>query len=162
VAEAFVTLRDAGAVLHFGVSNFTRAQFELLSSRLAFPLVTNEIQFSALHLDTWHDGTLDFCQQHRIAPMAWGPLGGGRLFRDDDERATRVRLEMQAVGEELLGAGVEQVALAWLLRHPAHIVPILGTGKIERVCSAAQAIDLILTREQYFRIWTACTGERLP
>ncbi len=162
VAEAFVALRDTGKVLHFGVSNFTRSQFDLLSSRLPFPLVTNEIQFSVLHLDTWHDGTLDLCQERRISPMAWGPLGGGRLLSDKDERVTRVRAELEAVGAELGGAAVDQVALAWLLRHPSRIVPILGTGKIERVQSATGAFDLTLTREHYFRIWTASTGERLP
>jgi len=162
VAEAFTELRQSGKVLHLGVSNFTPSQFELLASRLSFPLVTNEVEFSVMHLDTWHDGTLDLCQRLRISPLAWGPLGGGHLFRDETERAVRLRSELQAVAEELGGASIDQVAVAWILKHPANIVPILGTGKVERVRSAVKADALELTREQYFRIWTASTGTRLP
>jgi len=161
VAEAFSQLRASGKVLHFGVSNFTPSQFELLASRLDFPLVTNEVEFSVMHLETWYDGTLDLCQRLRISPMAWGPLGGGHLFRDDTERAVRLRKELGQIGEAL-GASIDQVALAWLLKHPARIVPILGTGKVDRIRNAVKAESLELSREQWFRIWVASTGERLP
>lgn len=162
IAEVFGELRDAGKALHFGVSNFTPSQFELLGSRLPFPLVTNEIQFSPLYLDTYHDGTLDLCQRLRVAPMAWSPLAGGRLFSGNSEQATRVRAELEAVGAEHGGAPTDQVALAWALRHPSNIVPILGTGKIERVKVAAGAEAIELSREQWLRVWVASTGERLP
>lgn len=160
--EAFAALRRAGKVLHFGVSNFTPWQFDLLDSRLDFPLVTNQVEVSVLHLDALHDGTLDQCQQLGLAPMAWSPLGGGRLFRSEDEQAVRVRRALADVGEELGGASPDQVALAWLLRHPARIVPVLGTGKVERIQSAAQAEALTLSREQWFAIWTASTGREVP
>ena len=162
VAATFEELRDAGKVLHFGVSNFTPSQFELLGSRLDFPLVTNEVQFSALHLDTYDDGTLDQCQRLRVSPMAWAPLGRGRLFRGDSEQILGVRAELAAVGAELDGASVDRVALAWVMRHPANVVPILGTGKVERVCAAAEAAQLNLTREQWLRVWVASTGHPLP
>jgi predicted oxidoreductase len=161
VAEAFTALRQSGKVLYFGVSNFTPSQYELLASRLSFLPVTNEVEFSVVHLDTWYDGTLDLCQRLRISPMAWGPLGGGRLFRDDTEQAVRLRKELGQIGDSL-GASIDQLALAWLLKHPARIVPILGTGKIDRVRSAVQVESLDLSREQWFRIWVASTGERLP
>jgi len=162
VAEAFVELRRSGKVLHFGVSNFGSFPFELLASRLDFPLITNEIEFSALHLSAWYDGTLDLCQRLRISPMAWGPLGRGRLFREQNKWAEGLRQEMYDIGEKQGGATLDQVALAWILRHPARIVPILGTGKIERVRSAVGAEDLELSREQWFRVWVASTGKRLP
>lgn len=162
VADAFVELRKAGKVLHFGVSNFGPMQFELLASRLDFPLVTNEIEFSAMHLSAWYDGTLDICQRLRISPMAWGPLGRGRLFREQNKWAEGLRQEMYAIGATLGDASLDQVALAWILRHPASIVPILGTGKIERVRSAVGAEALELSREQWFRVWVASTGKRLP
>jgi predicted oxidoreductase len=162
VAEAFAELRQAGKVLHFGVSNFTPSQFELLASRLDFPLVTNEIQFSVMYLSTWYDGTLDLCQRLRISPLAWSPLGGGRLFHEETKWSERLRGRVYAVGEALDGASLDQVALAWILKHPARTVPILGTGKIEHVRSAAQAERLELSREQWFRIWVASTGKRLP
>jgi predicted oxidoreductase len=162
VADAFGELRESGKVLHFGVSNFTPLQFELLSSRLDFPLVTNEVRFSVLHHDMHHDGTLDQCQRLRVSPMAWGPLHGGRVLTAESDQAGRVRAELDAVGAELGGASTDQVALAWVCRHPSKIVPILGTGKVERVRSACGADALELSREQWFRIWVASTGENLP
>jgi predicted oxidoreductase len=162
VAEAFTRLKQSGEVLHFGVSNFTPSQFELLASRLDFPLVTNEVQFSAMYLETWYDGTLDLCQRLRISPMAWSPLGGGRLFREETKWAEDIRTEMYAAGVALDGAPLDQVALAWVLKHPARMVPILGTGQIGHVCSAVQAEGLELSREQWFRIWVASLGKRLP
>jgi predicted oxidoreductase len=162
VAGAFGSLRSAGQVLHFGVSNFTPSQFALLSSRLDTPLVTNEVQCSVLHLDVFLNGTLDQCQQMRYRPLAWSPLGGGRLFSEDSERALRLRAELEAIAADLGGIPPDQLALAWLLRHPAGIVPIVGTFRPERVAAAAAAEDVSLTREQWFRIWVASTGERLP
>jgi predicted oxidoreductase len=162
VAEAFAELRRAGKVLHFGVSNFMPSQFELLASRLDFPLVTNQVEISVLHMDALHDGTLDQCLRLGIAPMAWSPLGGGRLFRGEDEHAIRLRQALSAVGEALGGASLDQVALAWLLRHPARIVPVLGTGKVERIRMAAHAEGLQLTRQQWFAIWSASKGEEVP
>lgn len=162
VAEAFTALRQAGKVRHFGVSNFTPAQFELLAARLPFPLVTNQIEVSVLRLEPFLDGTLDQAQRLRAAPMAWSPLGGGRLFTRADAQAERVRAALSEVGRELGGAGLDQVALAWLLRSPARIVPVLGTGKRERLQAAAGAEGLQLTREQWFAIWTASAGADIP
>jgi predicted oxidoreductase len=162
IAEAFTSLRQAGKVLHFGVSNFTPSQFDMLASRLDFPLVTNQIELSVLNMDVLHDGTVDQCQRLDISPMAWSPFAGGRLFNDKGEQAVRVREALVKVGESLGGAGMDQVALAWILTHPARIVPILGTGKVERVQRAAQAELLQLTREQWFSIWRASTGTDVP
>jgi predicted oxidoreductase len=162
VAGAFATLRQAGKVLHFGVSNFAPWQFDLLASRLDFSLVTNQVEVSVLHIDALHDGTLDQCQTLGIALMAWSPLGGGRLFQSSDEQAIRVRGTLSAVGEELGGASPDQVALAWLLRHPARILPVLGTGKIQRIQRAAQAETFKLNRQQWFAIWSTSTGQRVP
>jgi predicted oxidoreductase len=162
VAEAFTELRQAGKVLHFGVSNFTPSQFDLLASRLDLPLVTNQIEVSVLYLDLMHNGTVDQCLQRGIAPMVWSPLAGGRIFTGDGEQAARVRQALQAVGEELGGASLDQVALAWILTHPARFVPILGTSKIERLRSAARAENLRLTREQWFSIWSASAGTPVP
>lgn len=162
VAEAFGQLKQAGKVRFFGVSNFRPWHFDLLASRLDFPLVTNQVELSVLQMDVLHDGTLDQCQQHRLAPMIWSPFGGGRLFRGDDEQARRVRATLARIGDELGGAGPDQVALAWLLRHPSRPVPILGTGKLERLETAVQAAALTLSREQWFALWQASAGHEVP
>lgn len=162
VAEAFNKLKDAGKVRHFGVSNFTTSQFDLLQSRLDFPLVTNQLEISVLHLNALFDGALDQCQQKRISPMAWSPIGGGRLFSGNSEKEMRVRNELHRIGEELGGAAPDQVALAWLLKHPSKIVPVLGTGNIERIKAAKESIDLKLSTDQWFGILTASTGQEVP
>ncbi len=162
MAEAFTALRQAGKVKHFGVSNFTTSQFALIQSRLDFPLVTNQIEFSVLHLPPLYDGTLDQCQQLRVPPMAWSPLAGGKLFTNTDERSTKTGVALQKVGEELGGAGVEQVALAWIMKHPANAMPVLGTGRPERIRESAQAASLQLSRDQWFEILAASAGQEVP
>lgn len=162
VATAFSELRQSGKIRFFGVSNFTPFQFDLLQSRLDFPLVTNQVEVSVLKMDAMHDGILDQCQQLRISPMAWSPLGGGELFSGNSEKANRVRAELKMVGNELGGKTMDQVALAWLLLHPSHIVPVLGTGNFERVKSAADAPNIHLSKDQWFRIWTASNGCEVP
>jgi len=161
VAEAFHHLHKAGKVKHFGVSNFTPFQFDLLQSRLNFPLVTNQVEVSVLFMDTLHDGTLDQCQQKCISPMAWSPFGGGRIFTGNSDQEQRVRNELLKSGQELGGAALDQVALAWLLKHPSKIIPVLGTGNLDRIRAAARALDLELSRDQWFRIWAASTGHEV-
>jgi len=161
-ARGFEQLHKEGKVLFFGVSNFTPSQLSLLQSRLPFPLVTNQVECSVMHIDPLHDGTLDQCQEKRIAPMAWSPLAGGRLFSEHTEQAARLREVLAAIGEETGGFTADQVAIAWLLRHPSGIFPVIGTGKTERVRSAAAALDISLSREQWYRIWSASTGTGVP
>jgi len=160
VAAALTELRAAGKALHVGVSNFMPWQFHLLQSRLDFPLVTNQIELSVLYLSPLHDGTLDQLQRLRVPPMVWSPVAGGRLFTAGDERAARVRAALEVVGRGL-GASVDQVALAWLLRHPARVLPVMGTGKIERLREAVAAESLTLDRQQWFTIWEASAGHEV-
>ncbi|MBK4716772.1 MULTISPECIES: aldo/keto reductase [Tenebrionibacter/Tenebrionicola group] len=160
VAEAFLKLHQSGKVLHFGVSNFTPAQFMLLQSRLPFTLVTNQVEISPLMQDTLLDGTLDQLQQLRIRPMAWSCLGGGRLFSDDSCAA--LRLELQVVAQELGAASIEQVVYAWVLRLPSRPLALIGSGKIDRVLNAIGALKLDMTRQQWFRIRKAALGYDVP
>ncbi len=162
VAEAFRHLRISGKVSHFGVSNFTPFQFDLLQSRLDFPLVTNQVEISLLQMETLNDGILDQCQQRRISPMAWSPFGGGRIFTGISEQEERLRNELQKIGEQLGGAAIDQVALAWLLKHPSRIIPVLGTGNLNRIRGAAGALGLELSRDHWFRLWTASAGQEIP
>lgn len=162
VAHAFTKLKEQGDVLHFGVSNFTTSQLALLQSRLDFPLVTNQIEFSPYNMQALDDGTLDQCQQLRQNPMLWSPLAGGRLFAQDDEKARRLQQCLTTIAQEIGAASMDQVVYAWLLKHPSNPAVVLGTGNIERVQSAVDAQQLALTREQWYRIWEASKGHSVP
>lgn len=160
VAEAFLTLHQSGKVRHFGVSNFTPAQFALLQSRLPFTLATNQVEISPVHQPLLLDGTLDQLQQLRIRPMAWSCLGGGRLF--NDEAFQPLRNELETVARELNTESIEQVVYAWILRLPSKPLPIIGSGKIERVRAALVAEELDMSRQQWFRIRKAALGYDVP
>lgn len=162
IAEALTTLKKTGKVRYFGVSNFTPSQLELIASRLDFPLITNQVEISVLHTQAFGDGTLDQCQRLRISPMAWSPLGGGRLFGEETPQVLRLKTALAKVGEQWGGVAIDQVALAWLLSHPAKIIPVLGTGNLDRIRAAVAAETLPLTSEQWFTIWTASTGQEVP
>ena len=160
VAEAFTELHKSGKVRHFGVSNFTPAQFALLQSRLPFTLATNQVEISPVHQPAILDGTLDQCQQLRIRPMAWSCLGGGSLF--NDEAFQPLRDELQTVADEIGAQTIEQVVYAWVMRLPSQPLPIIGSGKIERVRSAIHSLSLEMTRQQWFRIRKAALGYDVP
>lgn len=162
VAEAFDALRASGKVLDFGVSNFTPRQFELLQSALSQPLVTNQVEINPLNADVLWDGTLDQAQALNRRPMAWSCLAGGRLFDASDEAGARLWNALSEVGEELGGAKPDQVAYAWALRLPSRPIPIIGSGNIERVRQATGALDLALSRQQWFRILAAGQGRNIP
>lgn len=160
VASAFIQLHQSGKVRHFGVSNFTPAQFTLLQSRLPFTLATNQVEISPVHQPLLLDGTLDQLQQLRIRPMAWSCLGGGALFNDAQYQP--LRDELQTVAEELGAETIDQVVYAWILRLPSQPLPIIGSGKIERVRSAVGALSLKMDRQQWFRIRKAALGYDVP
>ncbi len=161
-AAGLTEVVKAGKIRFVGVSNHTPTQFALLQSRLPIPLVTNQIEFSALHTQGMDDGTLDQAQQLRARPMAWSPLGGGSLFAIAGEQAVRVRAALLEVGRRYGCDDIGQVALAWLLAHPSRPVPVIGTGKIERLADAIKAASLELDRQDWFRILEASKGIPVP
>jgi predicted oxidoreductase len=161
-AEALIALKQSGKVLNVGVSNFSPSLFDLLASRLPFTLTTNQVQFSVLHRDPMYDGTFDHCQRLRMTPMAWSPMGGGALFRDQSPAVIRLRNALEAVGQELGGLAMDQVALAWIVRHPAGIVPVVGTRSIDSIRNAMAATRIKLTRQQWFTVLEAAQGHAVP
>ncbi|MCA1031558.1 aldo/keto reductase family oxidoreductase [Bacillus timonensis] len=162
VANAFNQLKAEGKVRHFGVSNFKRSQIKMLQSYLDFPLVTNQIELSAYHLENFEDGTVDLCQELRMAPMAWSPLAGGAIFSQENEKASRLRATLEKVAGELSANGIDEVLYAWLLAHPAKIMPIVGSGKMERIQSAINALSISLSNEQWFEILQSSMGYEVP
>jgi len=161
-AEGLQTLLSQGKVRHVGVSNYNVHQLELLNARLQRPVVTNQIELSLFRPDPIFDGTLDQCQRLRICPMAWSPLGRGRLFNDDDEAAERVRETVACFGDKYGGAGPTELALAWVLHHPSRPVAVFGTNKPERLATIARAADVTLAREDWYALWQAAAGRKIP
>jgi predicted oxidoreductase len=154
IAEAFSQLKQSGKVLHFGVSNFTPTQFEMLQSYLSFPLVTNQIEISVTHHAPLFDGTLDVLMKHRVCAMAWSPLGGGKLVKEGNQQLFNKATKY--------GATPSQLSLAWLLRHPSNIFPVLGTTKPERITEAAKAIDIKMDMQDWFEMLLVVQGKEMP
>jgi predicted oxidoreductase len=157
VAEAFSSLRQAGKVLAFGVSNHSPAQFELLHSRVA--LVTNQVELSPLQLAALTDGTLDQAQRLALRPMVWSPLAGGRLF-GDDAVAIRVRAALARIAQSH-DTRFETVAYAWLLRHPSRPIPISGSRRIDALAMAVAALEVMLDEQEWFEVLEAATGNEV-
>jgi predicted oxidoreductase len=154
VAETFSTLKKNGKVLNFGVSNFTSTQFEMLQSYLPFPLVTNQLEISLTTHAPLFDGSIDTLMKHRVAPMAWSPLGGGKLIKEGSQEMFNKTSKY--------GATQTQLSLAWLLRHPSSIFPVIGTTKPERITEAAKAVDIKLDMQDWFEMLLVVRGKEMP
>lgn len=162
VAEAFYQLHKEGKVKHFGVSNFLPSSFNMLQSYLSEPLVTNQIEVSPLQLEHFGKGTIDLLLEKRIKPMIWSPLSGGRIFREESSEILRVRKTLQEIAEECEVQSIDIIMYAWLLIHPAGMMPIIGSGKIDRVKKAVEACEVKLNRQQWFRILESAQGHPVP
>ncbi|KXK25579.1 MAG: aldo/keto reductase [Bacteroidetes bacterium OLB12] len=149
VAEAFSQLKQQGKVLNFGVSNFTRPQFYMLQNFLPMPLVTNQIEISLARVEPLFNGDVDLLMEQQASPMAWSPLAGGNLTGERElfHKATRYQ------------ASYSQLSLAWLLKHPSNIFPVIGTTKPERIKEAAQALTIKLDRQDWFEMLRVATGK---
>ena len=159
LAATFKRLRAAGKVRHFGVSNFTPSQFALLHRRV--PLVTNQIEVSPLHVAPFHDGTLDQAQDLGVAPMIWSALAGGRLFTGQDDAARRVRGVLERLAGER-GISVTTLVYAWLLRHPARLMPLTGSRRLDAMREAVAALDVAIDAQTWYEIWVAGNGAPCP
>ncbi|EDM67987.1 putative oxidoreductase, aldo/keto reductase 2 [Moritella sp. PE36] len=162
VTDAFTHLKQSGKVKHFGVSNFTASQFDLLQSRLDQPLVTNQIEINPMHFDVLENGVCDQLQQYRVRPMAWSCLAGGNIFNEQTDQAKRLRETLIDLVQELGANSIEQVIFAWVLKHPSNPVALIGSGKIERVTEMVGALALQMNTEQWYRVWVASKGVGVP
>ena len=159
IARAFSYLKISGKVLHCGVSNFSPLQFDMLNSFTDEDLVTNQVEISPYCLDNFENGNMDFFLKENINPMAWSPLAGGKLLDPSDEKSQRIHKVLLDIAEELNIESVDKVIYAWLLNHPVGILPIVGSRRIERIKNAVGALDIKMTLEQWFRVYTASTGK---
>ena len=155
-------LLRSGRILSAGVSNYTPSQLELLNSHVDQPLVTNQIEFHLSHSSPIYDGTLNQCESLGLLPMAWSPLAGGRLFDSQHAGAVRLAKAASEMSVRYGGATLEQLAYAWILAHPSLPSPVIGTNKVERLRSAAKATEIELQREDWYALWEAAQGHKIP
>ncbi len=156
VAEAITILKEQGKIKQFGVSNFLPHQTEALRKYISIDY--NQVEISIIHLTSFIDGTLDNCLQHKIIPMAWSPLGGG-MFTDESHPRFRSITATAFELAEKYHTGVNQILIAFLLMHPSGIIPVVGTTKVDRLLQAKEANNIHLSREDWFKLWIASTGE---
>ena len=156
IAAAVHQLKSDGKLLRFGVSNFLPQQVEALKKDIEISY--NQVELSIVHLKPFIDGTLDNCLQNNIRPMAWSPLGGGILTEDQHPRFRSIFLTASELAEKYK-TGINQILIAFLLKHPTHILPVVGTTKIERLLQVKEASNIILSEEEWFKLYTASTGE---
>jgi len=158
IAEAFTRLKDAGKVLHFGVSNFSRHQFEVLNRRIA--LATNQVEFSPLHVAPMFDETFDGLQDLGVAPMIWSPLAGGRLFTANDANAEHLRLVIKDIADRL-HQPFASVVFAWIMQLPSKPIPLTGSGRIEAIKVAVAGAGFQLSHHDWFAILRAARGHEV-
>jgi aryl-alcohol dehydrogenase-like predicted oxidoreductase len=169
VASALGKLHAQGKIRAVGVSNYTPAQVDALQSYLEVPIATHQPEISAWYLDPMFNGLLDQCMRMRTAPLAWSPLAGGLLAmpveqarRDAHPPRLVTLLERLDVLAERHGADRMAIALAFLLAHPAGIIPIIGTQRVERLQSSVRAVSIQLTRQEWYEIVQTSLGRPLP
>lgn len=157
IAEAITILKKDGKIRDFGVSNFTPSQMDMIGLRMNIDV--NQIEFSLTEHSAMHNGTLDYMTTNGIKPMAWSPLGS--VFKDDNEQTRRIHKQLGALMEKY-NATEDQLLLAWILKHPSKIHPVLGTTTKERLKLAVEAAKIKLELEDWFLILEAGQGFKVP
>lgn len=161
-AEGLNRLIKDGKIRSAGVSNYNVHQFELLNARMDLPLVTNQIEFSLMHMDPIYDGTADQAQRLRFQPMAWSPLCKGELMDRTNPAAARLHDKAAELSAKYGGATLDQFAHAWIMAHPSRPLPIIGTNKLERLMATAKSAEIQLEREDWYAFWEAAKGHGIP
>ncbi|ETX10828.1 aryl-alcohol dehydrogenase [Marinomonas ushuaiensis DSM 15871] len=153
-------LIDSGKVRAVGISNFEVWDWRLLQSHMKHPLVVNQVEMSLLNRDVFTNGTLSAIQLDGLTPMAWSPLAGGALFQDSVATARLAPIFERICQQQ--NCSIDQAAVAWLLAHPANILPIVGTNHPERIKTLSKAMDVQIDRETWFEMLTAAAGHEVP
>ncbi len=156
IAESCDILREKKKVRHFGVSNFSPSQFDLIND--AFPLITNQIEVSVNHTDSFYDGTLDQMMLKKLQPMAWSVMGN--YFSENSEQNSRIKKVLEELCPKY-DAEENQILLAFILKHPAKILPVIGTSKTETIKKFKEVLNLSLEREDWFKLLKASQGKEV-
>ncbi|WCL53305.1 aldo/keto reductase [Gimibacter soli] len=161
VARALDDAIAAGKVRTLGVSNFTIHQLAALNQFLGNKLVTTQPEISPLRIDCFENGELDQAMMLDLVPLAWSPLGGGRLLSPESARDKAVVAELDRIAGAK-GISRSVAAYSWLMAHPAGIVPIIGSQQPERILEGTAALEVRWTREEWYAVLVAARGERMP
>ena len=168
IAEAIELLKSQGKVRLFGASNFTTSQIDLFRS-YHIEIATHQIEISLVAWHAMNDGRLDQCLTHRMTPMAWSPLAKGLLgdgtkpeFEESDSDSNDHLISILDKIAQERSTSRSSIALAWLLRHPSGIMPVIGSTNPERIKQAAKSVDIILSRDEWYQLTEAAIGNRLP
>jgi predicted oxidoreductase len=160
VAATLASLREKGKIREVGISNHTPAQHEALVAHLPFPLATTQPEYSPAVLDPLRDGTFDLCMRDGVVPLAWSPLGGGRLISGEGVRPELITLLDELADRE--GVDRAAICIAFVLSHPSAPVAILGTQTPARLEAATTALGVTLDRNDVYAIIEASEGVPLP
>lgn len=154
------SLIDAGKIRAAGVSNFMHWDMDLLQSCMKHRLVTNQIELSLMATAPLTNGQMAQAQQHCQPVMAWSPLGGGRLW-GQEPAAKRLLPKLKALAE---AHNVDEtaIAIAWLLHHPAQVLPVLGTNDLSRIQALHKAFEVKLDRQTWFELYELAQGAEVP
>ena len=155
IAETIIKLKKEGKVKSFGVSNFTTDQVELINTHVK--IEQHQVEISTTNLSAFHNGVIEQAQLKNIEIQSWSPLGNG-IFDIKTESHKRI-VEVAEQISFIHNTEVSSILLAFLYMHPAHIVPVMGTTKIERLIEAKKAMDIQLSRTEFYQLWSASTGE---
>ena len=157
INSAIDQLKAEGKIKNYGVSNFTPSQIDLIQETT--PILFNQIECSLTHYQPMFDDTLDHMINKNIQTMAWAPLGN--YFKEKDEAQQRIENALKPLLKKY-DADEDELILAWLMRHPAGIHPVIGTTKVERIKKSLRAVDIVLDEIDWFSLLVASQGRRMP
>lgn len=157
IAEAITALMQSGKIVQFGVSNFTPSQVDLIASKI--PIAVNQVEFSLTQPTAMYNGTLDKMLTKNIQPMSWSPLGS--VFKEETKQTIQIQKTLKILAEKY-NATPDTLLLAWILKHPANISPVIGTTNKKRIVNANNALKLTLELQDWFLLLEASTGTNVP
>lgn len=164
VRDALDVLVEEGKIKSFGVSNFNNTQYDLLNQGIKphkLHIAVNQLEVSPYHAAPIYDGTIDHMYQDDVKIMAWSPLAGGKLLNVEDAKSKRVMAIISPLAYKY-NVAPASIVTAWLMKHPATIMPIMGTSQIERMQDAVKGLELKLTDQEWFDIYVAVLGQDIP
>ncbi|MDG0821807.1 MAG: aldo/keto reductase [Staphylococcus equorum] len=164
VTEAITALVNEGKVKSFGVSNFNKSEYDLLSKHLVsdkLHITLNQLEISPYTIDVLENGLMNHMYKDNVKMMSWSPMAGGKLFDLEDEKSVRIMAVISPLAQKY-HSSVNGIVMAWLNKHPATIMPVLGTHKIERIDEAIEGLEVTITDQEWFDIYTASLGHDIP